>query len=515
MNVADHLRGTAARFADRRALVHGTRCWNWSELNEQTDRIAAGLRHAGIQPGDRVALHLSNCAELVLAYYGVFKAGAVSVPVNNRFAPDELKYSLGHSACRVLIGQPDLYGGVAVVRSELPDLRQCYLIGADRGEASVLPFSSLCDHSGASGAGDLPALATDDNQPAAILYTSGTTSRPKGVTHTHRTLTATARHHNQHIALTSDDVVCVIPPMCHILGFATQLVSSVFAGAQVILPMDLNAATILSTIQEHHATRMAGLPVMYQSLVNHPDAKHDRLDSMRTCIAGGDSVPVALQEQFQNVFGRTILEGCGMTEVIPFALNIPGQHRRGSIGRACPGVSIRLADEAGNTVRTGEIGELLVSGETVMTGYWREPELTAQTLAGGEMQTGDLARQDEDGYFWFVGRKKEIIIRGGSNISPLEVEDVLYQHPAVLECGVVGVPDAALGEVVWAWVAIRSGQSATSDDLRTFLNGKIAAYKIPENILFLDVLPKGLTGKINRRALRDRAVAMVKTPARS
>jgi long-chain acyl-CoA synthetase len=206
------------------------------------------------------------------------------------------------------------------------------------------------------------------------------------------------------------------------------------------------------------------------------------------------------------VFGVPVLEGCGMTEVIPFTLNLPDQNRVGSIGRACPGMEIRLIDDAGRDVPPGDVGEILVRSDATMIGYWREPEITAATLADGYVHTGDLARLDEDGYYWFMGRKKEIIIRAGSNISPLEVEDALYQHPAVRECGVVGAPDAAVGEAVWAFIAVRDDQAVTAAELQTFLKERIAAYKAPEVIRFQAELPKGPTGKIHRKTLREQAV---------
>jgi long-chain acyl-CoA synthetase len=347
----------------------------------------------------------------------------------------------------------------------------------------------------------------DAESVAAILYTSGTTSRPKGVTHTHGSLCATARYHGAHIALQSDDVICVVPPLCHIFGFATQMIAAVYARARIALLPKFEPEAVLAAVEAMQATRIVGLPTMFQAMVDHPRAGQYSLGSLRTCIGGGDAVPVALQERFFATFGVQILEGCGMTEVIPFTLNTPEARRQGSIGRACPGMSIRLVDDAGQDVPNGAVGEILVRSDATMIGYWQEPEVSAAALAGGYVHTGDLARVDDDGYYWFVGRKKEIIIRAGSNISPLEVEEALYQHPGVRECGVVGVPDSVLGEVVWAFVAPRDEATPTDADLQAFLQRRIAAYKIPEAFRFRGELPKGATGKIHRRTLRDWAVS--------
>lgn len=501
MSLADHLRRSRETRSDHVALCAGDRRLTYRELDDASDRVAASLSRLGIQPGDRVALQLSNCPELVVAYYACFKLGAISVPVNNRFARPELEYALNHSACRVCISQADLFANLAPIRSALATVEHFFLVDAIDG-AGATPFAAMTDQpTDGTRFSEMPATA-----PAAVLYTSGTTSRPKGVTHTHHSLAATAAYHAQHIDLRDDDVICLVPPLCHIFGFATQMVAGIYAGARLVLLPKFDPELVLQAIDEHQATRMVGLPTMLQAMVNHPAAHRYSLRSLRTCIGGGDAVPVALQERFQSTFGVPILEGCGMTEVIPFTLNLPGARCVGSIGRACPGMTIRLVDDAGRDVPTGAVGEMLVCSDAAMTGYWLEPEVSAATMADGYIHTGDLARVDADGFYWFMGRKKEIIIRAGSNISPLEVEDALYQHPAVRECGVVGVPDPAVGESVGAYVALKSGECATAIELREFLATKIAPYKVPEAIYFLPELPKGPTGKVQRRTLRDWAI---------
>ena len=307
------------------------------------------------------------------------------------------------------------------------------------------------------------------------------------------------------MGIRSDDVICVIH-RCHILGFATQMVTGVWGRARLVIIPRFDPELVLRTVNEHGGTRIAGLPVMFQALVNHPHAAQSSLRSLRTCFGGGDAVPVSLQEKFLKTFGVPILEGCGMTEVIPFTLNMPDQLRMGSIGRACPGMAIRLVDDSGRDVPVGVAGEILVRSDAAMIGYWQEPQISAATMEGGYIHTGDLGRLDEDGYYWFMGRKKEIIIRAGSNISPLEVEEALYQHPAVRECGVIGVPDSTLGEVVWAFVALANHEAVTAAELQDFARGRIASYKIPEEIRFLTELPKGPTGKVHRRTLREQVV---------
>jgi long-chain acyl-CoA synthetase len=499
MPLFDHLRRASQTAPNQIALVATDRTWTYQEFHDTALKLAAALASLGVRRGDRVALQLTNCPELIFSYYACFELGAICVPLNYRFAPPELEYALDHSESRVCIAQADLYRSLDAIRPRLTSLAHVFLVDGANGFTGTREFSELLQ----SPQGE-PFPIVPDDAVAVILYTSGTTSRPKGVTHTHRNLNATAELHGRHIGLSSDDIICVIPPLCHILGFALQLIAGVWARVRLVILSQPDPERILRAVAEHRATRIAALPTMHQALVNHPAAKNYSLQSLRTCLGGGDAVPLALQDQFQATFGVTLLEGCGMTEVIPFTLNTPEQYRPGSIGRACPGVEIRLVDEAGRDVPVGAVGEILVRSDGAMIGYWNEPELTAATLADGFVHTGDLARVDEDGYYWFSGRKKEIIIRAGSNISPLEVEDVLYQHPAVRECGVVGVPDAQFGEVVWAYVATR--QPVAADALQEFAGRSLAPYKVPCEIRFLAELPKGPTGKVHRRTLRDWAI---------
>jgi long-chain acyl-CoA synthetase len=501
MSLSEHLQSARLFDANHVALVAGARRWTYGQLDEVTRQLAAGLVKLGLQPGERVALQLSNCPELVIAYYACFKLGAICVPINNRFAAPEIEYAINHAACRICISQSNLYTSIAPIRSRLKSLEHVFLVdcAADLSENS---FAQLLNCS----ADSVSFPAVPDDAAAAILYTSGTTSRPKGVTHTHKSLAATAHYHGTHTRIQSDDIVCIVPPMCHIFGFATQMVTGIWAKAQLVIIPRFDPELILRTIEEHHGTRIAGLPVMFQALVSHPQARQYSIRSLRFCFGGGDAVPIALQEKFRSTFGVPILEGCGMTEVIPFTLNLPGNLRMGSIGQACPGMTIRLVDDAGKDVALGSVGEILVRSDAAMIGYWQDPEATESTMAGGFIHTGDLGRLDEDGYYWFLGRKKQIIIRAGSNISPLEVEDALYQHPAVGECGVVGVPDPAVGEAVWAFVALSNDQAISAEELQGIVRERIAAYKVPEVITFVSELPKGPTGKVCRRTLREIAV---------
>jgi long-chain acyl-CoA synthetase len=496
------IRQGCERHPEKQALRVAERSWTYAELDAITDRIAAGLMELGIRPGDRVALHFINSAELVFGYYACFKAGAVAVPLNVRLKGSELEYILNHCGARLYVGQADLFPELQSVRGGLSGVERFFLTGDGADFPDVRPIEDLL----APNAAAAPILAVPDAAPAVILYTSGTTARPKGVTHTHATLAQTVVNYRAYFGLEAKDVVGIVLPMAHIFGFALLLLPAISAGATAVVIPRFEPEEVLRRLEEHRVTYFGGLPVMYNALVNSPGAATRNLRSLRFCLAGGDAVPTELQRRFQESFGLEITAGCGMTEVIPYAGNPPyGTKKAGAIGLPTPGVSLRLVDEMGRDVARGEVGEILVRSEATMIGYWEDPEATAATIQDGWLRTGDLGQVDEEGYYWFVGRKKEIIVRGGSNISPLEVEEALYQHPSVREAGVVGVPDAAWGEVVQAFVALKEGAAVTEEALQEFLGTRMAAYKVPERIHFLPDLPKGLTGKIQRKTLWEMA----------
>jgi long-chain acyl-CoA synthetase len=506
MTLHDFLRQGKATYPNKTALIFGDLRWTYAELDEITDHLATSLSQLGIQTGDRVAFHLGNCPELIFGYFACFKLGAIAVPLNIRMKAAELEYVLNHCQARICISQPDLYPEVQMIRENLSDLNDIYLIGNANKFVNTKLFAELLEpsHQGIT----FPNLPI--HSVAAILYTSGTTARPKGVTHTHETLKKTVLYNVEAAEQTFEDRISGMLPMSHIFGFTLQMLSPLSIGATLIILPKFDPELALQAIQQHRATKLYGLPVMYNALVNHPTATRYDLSSVGVGFAGGDAVPVVLQQKMQAIFGVELAEGSGMTEVIPYCLNRPGSRNRvGSIGPASVGMTLRLVDEQGQDVAPGAVGEILVKSDATMIGYWNNPEATAEVLKEGWMHTGDLAYQDAEGYYWFVSRRKEIIIRGGSNISPLEVEAVLYQHPAVREAAVVGVPDGAIGERVYAFVAVQAGQSVTESDLREFVAERIAAYKVPETITFLPELPKGLTGKIHRKTLKEWAIETI------
>jgi acyl-CoA synthetase (AMP-forming)/AMP-acid ligase II len=495
------LSDTRRRAPDQTALWFGDRRWTYAELDDATDRIAAALAAAGVRAGDRVALFLPNCPELVLGYFACFKLGAITVPLNYRYRQAEARYALEHSGATTLLVHATLVGEVEPLPLAALGVTRCYLAYGAISRPPFVPFDELL--AGLPGA--VPDPAFDAGQPAAILYTSGTTAKPKGVVYTHGTLWQNCLIQSATFDFTPADVYLISTAACHAAAFTGQLLPNVYVGGTAVLTHLPNPEQVVRAIETHRVTRVQMLPATLEDLVeyleHHPSTD---LSSWRCCTAGGDVVPPDLHHRFRRMTGFELTELCGMTEALSYVTNPPfGEKRLGSVGKPAAQTRMRLVDEQGRDVPDGQMGEILVQSPAVMVGYWNDPEATAKTLRDGWLYTGDLARRDEAGYYWFVGRKKEIIIRGGSNISPLEVEEVIDEHPAVHLSCVVGVPDPHLGESVAAYVALREDVSPrpSAEELRQFVANRIAAYKVPERITILAELPLNSTGKVDRKKL--------------
>jgi len=477
--ICDFLRRNARQKPDQLSFTCGDASITWAALDETSTGLARWFLDQGLQPGDRVAACSFNSIELVQVYLGLFKAGLIAVPINTRLKPDEVRYILGHAGPRMAFCQPSL----------VPLLEQS---GAEFPIFSDLPDAGT--HS------ELPAVGPDDL--AVIIYTSGTTARPKGVTHTHRSLVQkglSSSRINGHVP--SQVFLCLLP-MMHISGvwIATM---ALHQGSRTVLLPKFEAAAALDAVERYGCTTTGGLPTMILCMVEEQAKNPRRVATLRSVIAGGDAVSPVLQARFKELFGTDLLEIYAMTELCPMCANPVGAPRNGSVGVPLDGVDIRLVDLDGRDVPLGETGEIIARGPSLFAGYWNDPDATRAAMGGGWLHTGDLGARDADGFIWFKGRKKEIIIRAGSNISPQEVEDALYKHPAVLEAGVVGVPDPVTIERVAAFVVLREGHAATADDLCAFARRHIADYKAPEEIHFRDELPKNPVGKVQRRALKE------------
>jgi long-chain acyl-CoA synthetase len=461
----------------------------YQELNERSAQVAALLAERGVERGDRVALMLPNVPQFPMLYYGILRAGAVVVPMNPLLKAREIEYYLQDSGTRLLFAWEAAAAEAA---------KGAEAAGAGFVRVAPAAFDRLLGEQ--SPATAVAGRADDDT--AVILYTSGTTGRPKGAELTHANLRRNASVSATTLfGLEPEDVVMGCLPLFHSFGQTCGLNAAIGSGACLTLVPRFDPAKALAVIQRDRVTVFEGVPTMYVALLNHPGRGEVDARSLRLCVSGGAALPVEVLRGFEDAFGCIILEGYGLSETSPVAsFNHPDRERKpGSIGTPIDGVEMRLVGLAGNEVAAGEVGEIAVRGHNLMKGYWGNQDATREAIPDGWLRTGDLARQDEDGCYFIVDRKKDLIIRGGYNVYPREVEEVLYEHPAVAEAAVVGLPHPTHGEEVGAAVVLKPGAEATPAELQAFCRERIAAYKYPRHVWLEAALPKTATGKLLRR----------------
>ncbi|MFI1396487.1 long-chain fatty acid--CoA ligase [Streptomyces sp. NPDC020681] len=484
-NLADSLGASATRDGDAPAIRLGETVLTYAELDEASARMAGLLRERGVQPGDRVGCMLPNVPQFAAVYYGILRAGAVVVPMNVLLKPREVAYHLSDSQATLVVAwhgfAEDALAGAATAGTE------CLLVTPGEFEtllAATTPQAGIVER--------------DPSDTAVILYTSGTTGTPKGAELTHSNLIRNTEISVDLFSLTAGDVVLGALPLFHAFGQTCGLSASVTAGACLALVPRFDAHAVLETIHHHRVSIFQGVPTMYVALLSHPERAKFDVDSLRLCVSGGSALPVEVLHAFEAEFGCIIVEGYGLSETSPVAsFNHADRVRKpGSIGQPIDGVEMTLLD-----VSDG-VGEIAIRGHNVMKAYWQRPEATAEAIdADGWFRSGDLARVDEDGYYFIVDRKKDLIIRGGYNVYPREIEELLYAHPAVREAAVVGVPHPELGEEICAAVALKDGATATPEELREHIKAQAAAYKYPRHVWMVAELPKTSTGKILRRSV--------------
>ena len=496
-NLGSLLDRAAADQPDHPAIRLDDLVLTYAQLREAAGRMAALLAAHGVQPGDRVGIMLPNVPAFPISFYGALAAGAIVVPMNPLLKSREVAYYLGDSGARVVLAWHAAAGeaakgaadaGAQAIAVETPDLADL-----------------LADYEPAWSDPGWSDPGRDGDDDAVILYTSGTTGQPKGAELTHAGLVRNAELTAQTLLKNSpDDVMMGCLPLFHVFGLTCGLNATVAAASTLTLLPRFDPAKALAIIERDAVTIFEGVPTMYAAILHLPDADPAMAATLRVCISGGASLPVEVLRGFEEKFGCMILEGYGLSETSPVAsFNLPDIERKpGSIGVPIEGVQMRLVGDDGQPVPAGEIGEIAIRGHNVMKGYWNKPEATAEAITDGWFRTGDMAKVDSDGYYYIVDRKKDLIIRGGYNVYPREIEEVLHEHPAVAEVAVIGIPHPELGEEVAAAVALKPGATATPEELRAFARDKVAAYKYPRQIWLVDTLPKGPTGKILRREVR-------------
>jgi fatty-acyl-CoA synthase len=514
--IGANLERAVARFGQREALISCAqgRRYTYAQLGTAVDELARALMAAGLATGDRIGIWAPNCAEWTLVQYATAKLGAILVNVNPAYRTSELEYALKQSGCRMLVAAPafktsDYRAMIEGVRPSLPELeRVVFLDSPDWDElmagAPDVPADELRARS--------DALAPDD--PINIQYTSGTTGFPKGATLTHRNILNNGYFVGQGCRYTEEDRICIPVPFYHCFGMVMGNLGATTHGAAMVIPAPAfePEATLRACAQER-CTSLYGVPTMFIAQLDHPRFADYDLSSLRTGIMAGSPCPVEVMKRVIEQMHMSEVGICyGMTETSPVSTQTahddPLDKRVGSVGRVHPHVEVKIVDpEGGATVARGDPGELCTRGYSVMAGYWNDPERTAEAIdPDGWMHTGDLATMDEEGYVNIVGRSKDMVIRGGENVYPREVEEFLYSHPDIADVQVIGVPDERFGEELMAWVIPRAGASLDADAVRAFCQGRIAHYKIPRYVKTVDAFPMTVTGKVQKFKMREQAI---------
>jgi long-chain acyl-CoA synthetase len=515
------LEANAQRFPRRVALEFLGRSLTYRELWREVEAFAKGLQEAGLRPGDRVAIMLPNSPQFVIAFYGTLLAGGVGVNVNPMYTPRELRHQLKDAGVQALVILDQLLPRYQEVKAEVP-VRLLVRTGIQdylpfpknllyplmlrrKGQAPKalegVPWRAFLKR------GRPEPVAVDLDDLALLQYTGGTTGLAKGAMLTHRNLSSNALQVRAWIPdfREGEEVVLGAIPFFHVYGMTVAMNLALLGAAKLVLLPRPEIGPIVEAIEKHGVTLFPGVPTLYVAFNNFPGIEKRNLKSVRACISGSAPLPLEVAERFEKLTGAKLVEGYGLTEASPVTHCNPlyGERRLGSVGLPLPGVDAKVVDEEGKEVPLGEVGELIVKGPNVMKGYWNRPEETQKALKDGWLFTGDLARMDQDGYFYIVDRKKDMIIAGGYNIYPREVEEVLYGHEAVQEAAVVGVPDPYRGETVAAFIVLKEAYrgKVTEKDIEAFCRANLAAYKVPRIIQFRDSLPKSSVGKILKREL--------------
>jgi acyl-coenzyme A synthetase/AMP-(fatty) acid ligase len=475
------------------AFINYKEIWTYERLATEVERLAGGLAERGLQKGDRVALHMANLPELVIAYFACFRVGVIATPLNIRFKAAELKQLLQRLRPALYIGQAALYSQVASIDSSILASNRRFVVDCPVEDPQVQPWTRLF----ADVDGEPVRRTLDVGAPAVLLTTSGTTGQPKLVIHTLETLSKIAEFY-EHFDLDEGQIAALAAPMVHASGLFTMLACIRF-GVPFVLLERFDPDALLDAIECHRCAWVIGLPVMFAALLRSQEARARNVDSLRTCLAGGDVCQSHLQDRFPSVFGIPLRSVWVSTEVcgsLTYGL------QPGPVSRPVRGAQVRFVDDNHVPVPPGEVGELVLRGPHVTIGYWAGPGLVEDAPKGGWFHTGDLVRQDEKGNLWFVSRKKHLIIRGGSNISPVEVEHALISHPAVRDAAVVGVPDSELGQRVAGFVQLASSaHSVNLNELRAHVAEQIADYKVPESLIIVREIPRNALGKIDHNLL--------------
>jgi acyl-CoA synthetase (AMP-forming)/AMP-acid ligase II len=515
MDLTESLHKAHKFFPKKEAIVCGSERWTYEEFYDRLGRLSQGLKEFGVKKDDKIAILHPNCHYFLEAYYGITQIGAISVPINYRLSPKEIAFILQDSESKVLIADPMFREQIDSIRAEIQRIEKIIWTGKGGGkETRDLNYEKVLSQTNAD-AMNPPRIRSED--VAQIYYTSGTTGRPKGVMLSHQNVTTHALGTIAEIHLTDRDVWIHVAPLFHLAdAWATWAVT--WVGGTHVLVKEFDAKVVLETMEKEKVTLTNLIPTMLNLMVNHPEVGKFDYSSLRVLLSGGAPIAPEVVRKIVETFKCDYIQTYGMTETSPYlTLSILKEHLdqlpyedrlrfKSKTGREFVGVELKVVNDRGEEVKKDEkeVGEIIVKGDIVTRGYWKLPEETAKSIKDGWLYTGDMAVMDGEGYVTIVDRKKDMILTGGENVYSTEVENILYMHPAILECAVIGIPDQKWGEAVKGIVVLKSGQEATEQEIIHFCKEKIAHYKAPKSIDFMGALPRTGSGKIHKKDLRDK-----------
>jgi long-chain acyl-CoA synthetase len=502
MNLANILEIQAVKNPEKAAVIFGESGYTYSHLNEEANRIANAMKSFGVQKGDRVAMWLPNCPEFITTFFGILKVGGLVVPLNILFKAREVEYLLSNSEAKVLVTMASCLDILQEVQGHLPHLETVFALWLESDRAPILSFQNHIRKSSPH----FFSLDVGPDHTATILYTSGTTGFPKGAMLTHRNLFMNSEFYAEGLGANENWIGLCVLPLSHLLSLAAgQFVLLGRGGTLHIMDRFVadQAARLIATNKINYTF---AVPTVYAMLLALPDEPQYDLRSLDTCITTGTLTPLDLRKKFEEKFDCKTIQAYGQVESSPVITmdRIDRPRKFESIGLPLPYVEVKIVDEDDQTLPPYSHGEICARGHCVMKGYWKNPEGTEAALKGGWLHTGDIGMVDEEGYLYIFDRKKDMIICGGYNIYPIEIENLLYENPKIMEASVVGIPDERMGEIPKAYVVLKSGETATEQEIMDYVKERLAAYKKLRAVEFLSALPKGPTGKILRRALREK-----------
>ncbi|MDA8178362.1 MAG: class I adenylate-forming enzyme family protein [Desulfobacteria bacterium] len=504
MNISTMIECQAARMPDKAAVLLVDGRLTYDELNRAANRVAGALSALGIAKGDRVAIWLPNGAEFLASFFGILKIGAIALPMNILFKEREIRYILSDSGSQAVIAMEEGLGTLRAVRPSLPALEEVLLVGKQSGFVEARSYCGMT----AKASDRFFAADLHPDDTAAILYTSGTTGNPKGAMLTHANLFLNSEYYAAGLGAREDWVGLCVLPLSHLLSLAAGVLVLFGRGGTMHVMKQFVADEAAQLISRHKINYTFAVPTVYARLLALPKEPRFDLTSLDVCIVTGSVTPDELRKAIEKEIGCRTIQAYGQVESSPVISvdRVDRKRKFGSVGYPLPHVEVKIVDDDDRTLSPNNHGEICAKGHCVMAGYWNNPEGTRAAIRDGWLHTGDIGMLDVEGYLYIFDRKKDMIICGGYNIYPVELEDVLYENPKVLEAAVVGVPDKAMGEIPKAFIVLKPGEKADGEEIMDFVQDRLAKYKKLRMVEFLDVLPKGPTGKILRRSLREAVV---------